>query len=53
MVEAMNDKAFVKYLERDGLTPEESVAGHRVWNSQIKDEYAKAVTVLRDLGLIH
>ena len=52
MVKAMKHKTFANYLKSAGLNPEDSVAGHKVWDKQIKEEYAKAVTALKDLGLI-
>lgn len=52
LVKAMKHKVFADYLKSSGLSPEESVAGHKVWDKQIKEEYAKAVTALRDLGII-
>jgi putative tricarboxylic transport membrane protein len=52
MVKAMKHETFSNYLKSAGLTPEESVAGHAVWDKQIKEEYAKAVSALKELGLI-
>lgn len=52
MVKAMNHDTFANYLKNSGLTPEDSVAGHEVWDKHIKEEYAKAVVALKDLGLL-
>ena len=52
MVKAMKHETFANYLKSAGLTPAESVAGHEVWDKQIKEEYAKAVDALKELGLI-
>jgi len=52
MVKAMRHETFANYLKSAGLTPSESVAGHEVWDKQIKEEYAKAVSALKELGLI-
>jgi putative tricarboxylic transport membrane protein len=52
LVKAMQHKVFVDYLKSAGLTAEESVAGHAVWDKQIKEEYAGAADALKELGLI-
>ena len=52
MVKAMKHDVFANYLKSNGLDPESSVAGHEVWDKQIKEEYAKAVVSLKELGLI-
>ncbi|MEE8333544.1 MAG: tripartite tricarboxylate transporter substrate binding protein [Alphaproteobacteria bacterium] len=52
MVKAMKHKVFANYLKTSGLDPETSVAGHEVWDKQIKEEYAKAVQALKDLDLL-
>ena len=52
MVKAMNHEVFVNYLKSAGLTPEDSVAGHAVWNQHIKTEYAKAYDALKELDLL-
>ena len=52
LVKAMKHKTFANYLRSSGLDPETSVAGHEVWNKQIKEEYAKAVRALKDLDLL-
>ena len=52
LVKAMKHGTFANYLKGSGLTPEESVAGHKVWNKQIKEEYAKAAEALKALGVV-
>lgn len=52
MVKAMKHDVFANYLKSSGLDPEDSVAGHEVWDKQIKEEYAKAKESLMELGLI-
>ena len=52
MVKAMKHETFANYLKSAGLDPETSVAGHEVWDKQIREEYAKAAQALRELGLI-
>lgn len=52
MVKAMRHETFANYLKSAGLSVEDSVAGHEVWDRQIKDEYAKAHEALTDLGLL-
>jgi len=52
LVEGMKGKEFVEYLKRNGLTPEDSVAGHEAWTAQLREEYDVAATALRDLGLL-
>ncbi len=52
MVKAMKHETFANYLKNSGLSPEDSVAGSEVWDKHIKEEYAKAVSALRDLGEI-
>jgi putative tricarboxylic transport membrane protein len=52
LVKAMKHKVFANYLKSAGLDPETSVAGHEVWDKQIKEEYATARAALLDLGLI-
>jgi len=51
MVEAMKHETFANYLKSSGLTVEDSVAGHEVWDKHIKEEYAAAAGALKDLGL--
>ena len=52
LVKAMKHEVFANYLKSAGLSVEESVAGHKVWDKHIKEEYAKAVSALTDLGLL-
>ncbi len=53
MVKAMQHEVFANYLKSAGLTVEDSVAGHKEWDKNIKEEYAQAVTALTDLGLLN
>ncbi|MBW1960325.1 MAG: tripartite tricarboxylate transporter substrate binding protein [Deltaproteobacteria bacterium] len=50
LVKAMSHEVFANYLKSAGLTVEESVAGHEVWDAHIKREYAKAVEAVTKLG---
>lgn len=50
LVKAMSHEVFANYLKSAGLTVEESVAGHKVWDAHIKREYAKAVEAVEKLG---
>lgn len=52
LVKAMKHKVFADYLKSNGLDPNDSVAGHKVWDAQIKEEYKSAASALRDLGII-
>jgi putative tricarboxylic transport membrane protein len=52
MVDAMHHETFANYLKSSGLSVEDSVAGHEVWDKQIKEEYAKAKEALEELGLL-
>lgn len=52
MVKAMKHDVFVNYLKSSGLTPEDSVAGWEVWDKHLKEEYKKAASALKDLGLL-
>jgi len=52
LVKAMKHKVFGNYLESSGLSPADSVAGHKVWDKQIKEEYKNARAALLDLGII-
>ncbi|MCB1744916.1 MAG: tripartite tricarboxylate transporter substrate binding protein [Gammaproteobacteria bacterium] len=52
MVKSMKHKVFANYLKSSGLSAEESVAGHEVWDKQIKEEYAQAAEALQELGVI-
>ena len=51
LVKAMKHKVFANYLKSAGLTVATSVAGHKVWDKQIKAEYKTAVKALKELGL--
>ncbi len=50
LVEGMKSEVFANYLASAGLTVEENVAGHEVWDAQLKKEYAKAVQAVEELG---
>ncbi|NNK96391.1 MAG: tripartite tricarboxylate transporter substrate binding protein [Desulfobacterales bacterium] len=50
LVKGMSHSVFGNYLASSGLTIEESVAGHEVWDAQLKKEYAKAVEAVEKLG---
>ncbi len=52
IVKAMKHEVFANYLKSAGLTVEDSVAGHEVWDAQIKAEYKIAVEALKELGLV-
>ncbi|MEE9590426.1 MAG: tripartite tricarboxylate transporter substrate binding protein [Hyphomicrobiaceae bacterium] len=52
LTKAMKHETFANYLKSAGLTPEESVAGSAVWDKQLKENYAKAETALKALGLL-
>jgi len=52
LVKSMKHKVFADYLKSNGLDPNDSVAGHKVWDAQIKEEYKSAAAALRDLGII-
>jgi len=52
MVKAMKHDIFANYLKSAGLTVADSVAGSKVWTKHIKEEYAKAESALKELGLI-
>ena len=52
LVKAMKHKIFAGYLGTAGLSVSESVAGHEVWDKQIKEEYRMAETALKELGLL-
>ncbi|MDA0652039.1 MAG: tripartite tricarboxylate transporter substrate binding protein [Proteobacteria bacterium] len=52
LVKAMKHKVFGNYLKSSGLSVEDSVAGHAVWDKQLKEEYATAVAALTELGII-
>ena len=50
LVKAMSHEVFANYLKSAGLTVEDSVAGHKVWDAHIKREYAKAEEAVNKLG---
>ena len=52
LVKSMKHQVFANYLMSSGLDPVDSVAGHEVWDKQIKEEYATAVESLKALDLI-
>lgn len=53
LVKAMKNDTFANYLKSAGLTADDSVAGHEVWDKQLKEEYAKAAEALKELGLLN
>lgn len=52
LVKAMSHEVFANYLKTAGLTVEDSVAGHEVWDKHIKEEYKVAAQALKELGLL-
>jgi len=52
LVAAMREPTFASYLKGVGLDAGTNVAGHDVWDRQIKEEYAAARETLKTLGLI-
>lgn len=52
LVKAMSHDVFANYLKSAGLTVEDSVAGHEVWDTHIKEEYKIAAEALKELGLL-
>ncbi len=50
LVKSMSHEVFANYLAASGLTVEESVAGSKEWDAQLKEEYAKAVEAIEMLG---
>jgi len=52
LVKSMQSEDFANYLKSAGLTPEDSVAGWKVWDKQIKEEYAQAYQALKELDLL-
>jgi putative tricarboxylic transport membrane protein len=52
LTKAMKHKTFGGYLKSSGLNPEESVAVWKVWDKQLKEEYATAKAAMEELGLI-
>jgi len=51
-VAAMHEPVFVNYLKGVGLDVGSNIAGHDVWDRQIKEEYAAARETLKSLGLV-
>jgi putative tricarboxylic transport membrane protein len=51
LTKSMKHKTFGNYLRSSGLNPEDSVAGWKVWDKQLKDEYANAKAAMSELGL--
>ena len=51
LVKAMKHSTFAGYLRGSGLNPAESVAGSKVWDAQLKDEFAIANEAINKLGL--
>jgi len=52
LVKSMQSEDFANYLKSAGLTPADSVAGWKVWDKQIKEEYAQAYQALKELDLL-
>jgi putative tricarboxylic transport membrane protein len=52
LVAAMSNKVFADYLRSSGLDPKTSVAGWKVWDKQLKEDYANARDAMIELGLI-
>ena len=52
LVRAMQHEVFANYLKGAGLSVEDSVAGHEVWDKHIKEEYKIAAEALAELGLL-
>ena len=52
LVKAMKHETFANYLASAGLSADASIAGHEVWDKQIKEEYAIAVDALKELDLL-
>lgn len=52
LVKAMSHKVFANYLATAGLKVDTSVAGTDVWDKHLKEEYAKASSALKELGII-
>jgi len=51
-VAAMREPTFANYLKGVGLDAGSNIAGHEVWDRQIKEEYAAARETLKSLGLL-
>ena len=52
MVKAMKHDTFANYLKGASLDPATSPAGTEVWDKQLKENFKKAQTALKGLGLI-
>jgi tripartite-type tricarboxylate transporter receptor subunit TctC len=52
MVKAMKHEVFASYLAGAGLTVDSSVAGTKIWDKQLKQEYKVASSALKELGLV-
>lgn len=52
LTSAMRHKTFRGYLRSSGLSADDSVADWRVWDAQLKEEYASAREAMLELGLI-
>ena len=52
MVKAMKHDVFSSYLSGAGLTVESSVAGTKIWDKHLKEEYKIAASALKELGLV-
>jgi tripartite-type tricarboxylate transporter receptor subunit TctC len=52
MVKAMKHEVFASYLAGAGLTVDSSVAGTKIWDEQLKEEYKVAASALKELGLV-
>ena len=52
MVKAMKHDVFSSYLSGAGLTVESGVAGTKIWDKHLKEEYKIAASALKELGLV-
>ena len=50
-VKAMKHEVFANYLKGAGLTVDGSVAGTKIWDKHLKEEYKVAESALKELGL--
>ena len=48
---AMKHEVFANYLKGAGLTVDGSVAGTKIWDKHLKEEYKVAESALKELGL--
>ena len=51
LLEAMKSERFQQYLRSTGLNPEQSLAGSKEWDQQLKQSYAEEKAVIDRLGL--